>query len=252
MKVVLAIPFRDDAEYTRSPAFQVVRDQVSKLTDFWKVITVDSGHEPFNRAATRNMAVRQAEAAGADVVVLCDADSIPQRDPLRQAIIDASTDGLIHYPFNEVWEMVPKAIHLIRVGRNLNQLRNRAYNRYGPSQGGCWVVSPATWWSAGGQEERFSGWGCEDRAMIAAANTLVGRSVQHEGVLMCLYHHRPPIAHQWIPQDVQLLTRYESSIDDPEMMKEILNERAYDFGPVPRKAQVREEVGPGFPGDLYG
>jgi len=251
MKVVLAFPFRDDAEFTRSPGFKVVKDQVSQLTRFSSVITVDSGHQPFNRAATRNLAVRRAEELEADVVVLCDADSIPQRDPLREAILAAADSGLIHYPFNEVWEMAPKAIHLIRVGRTVNQLRNRSFHRYGPSQGGIWVCRPETWWKAGGQEERLVGWGCEDRAMIAAANTMVGKAVHHEGVLMCLYHHRPPTDQQWMPDDVELLRRYENSIGNLSEMRAILDERPYDFSPLTRPSKVGEKARTSFPGDLY-
>lgn len=234
LDVVLAIPFRDDSDNTRLPAFQVVKEKLSTFYDFKHVLVVDSGHVPFNRSATRNLAVKRSQEVSADVIVLCDADSIPEEEPLRAAIHDSYADGLIHYPFNEVWEMAGKAIYLVKAGRNVNQLRTRAFHKYGHSQGGVWICRPDVWWAAGGQDPRLSGWGCEDRAMVASSNTLIGHPKHHEGVLMCLYHKRPSAAEQWIPEDVELLHRYEKARGNALETKGIINERFDDFGPFVR------------------
>lgn len=232
---MLAIPFRDDSDNTRLPAFQVVRERLATFYDFKHVLVVDSGHVPFNRAATRNLAVKQAEAMSADVIVLCDADSIPEKKPLGDAILDSYTDGLLHYPFNQVWEMTAKAIYLVKVGKSLDLLKNRAFCRYGPSQGGIWICRPDTWWAAGGQDPRLSGWGCEDRAMVASSNTLIGSPKHHEGVLMCLYHRRPSLEEQWIPEDVELLHRYDNARGNVFETKGIIDERFDDFGSFVRE-----------------
>lgn len=230
MNVVLGIPFRDDSEFSRSAAYSIVRDRLSGMYAFSNVVVGDSGHPRFNRAASRNQLVRTAETLGADVIVLCDADSIPEKQALHDSINQAFEDSSLHYPFNQVWELAPKATYLVKAGRTLAQLRNRCLTRYGPSQGGIWVCKPSTWNAAGGQEPRLSGWGCEDRAMIAAAETLIGTAVQHDGVLICMHHQRPPQGEQWIPEDVELLRRYETAIYNPYEMKAIINERLDDSG----------------------
>ena len=224
MVVVLVFHFRDDASGSRQVAFDATRVAVVALYPFNHVLVVDSGHEPYSRAASRNLGVRQAEGLGADVVVLNDADSIPEAEPLKRAIEESYNDGLIHHPFNTVWSLIPKSTK--RIGNTpLGQLRNRAISRSGPSQGGIWVCRPDVWWGSGGQDERFTGYGAEDRAHLAATNTILGQSVIHEGVLLCAYHDRQLGTHEtWDYNDVELLTRYHNAFGDAEALRKITEE----------------------------
>src|SRR5690606_352334 len=61
-------------------------------------LDADSGHTPFSRAGSRNHGAALAMAAGADVIVVCDADTIPEPGPLHAAIGQAATDGRLHTP----------------------------------------------------------------------------------------------------------------------------------------------------------
>lgn len=224
MKTALIFGFRDDAAGSRRHAFEVTREIVSSLFPFDYVTVVDSGHPSYNRAATRNLGVRQAEAEGCDLLVLCDADSIPEKAPLAAAIEGAYADGLIHHSFNEVWMLMPKMTHRIR-NTLLEQLRNRTIHRGGPSRGGIWVCRPDVWWLSGGQDPRILYYGAEDRAHLAATSTLVGESVIHEGVLLCAYHDRQLDAcEDWDYDDVALMTRYHDALGDVVAMRALTEE----------------------------
>lgn len=242
MRTALVFLYRNDDSGSREEPFKITRDRVSEMYPFDHVLVADDrSYVRFNRSATRNLGVLMAESYGAEKVVLCDADSIPEERALRDAI--QSEDYLLHFPFNEVWEMSPKAIHNIAGGSNLSQLRNRAICRAGPSQGGIWVCRPDVWWLAGGQDSRLRGWGCEDRAMINAAHTLVGQPVFHPGVLMCLYHDRADptgkLTLDWEPEDVEILHRYNAAYLNREATLELINERADHTGTFQRQAEER-------------
>lgn len=69
--------------------------------------TVDSTDEVFNLARCRNLGVDSIEDVG-EVVVINDADTIPQLDPLLAAIAAAATSGLVHLPYTRYhWLGIP-------------------------------------------------------------------------------------------------------------------------------------------------
>lgn len=219
MKVLLAFPFRD-SDGSRIEAFVRTRECLEGMYEWDDIREFDSGHEPFSRAATRNMAMQYGLDNDYDVVVCCDADSVPEPEPLRDAINGAS-DGLIHYPFTTVYELIPKASLQVGV-QPPSILQNRAISKC-ESEGGVWVCRPDTWFLAGGQDERFTGWGCEDRAFISASKTLIGDPVKHPGALFCMYHTRPQ--DYWLTEDVLLLIQYNDAFKDVERMREIIDGR---------------------------
>lgn len=54
---------------------------------------------------------------------------------------------------------------------------------------GVYVTTPQSWWSHGGQDERFRGWGFEDAAWYVAHETLLDEVPRrHEGVVYALHH----------------------------------------------------------------
>lgn len=226
MKTALVFGYRDDAAGSRREAYEATSQIVAARYAFDYVVTVDSGHEVYNRAATRNLGVRKAEEQGCDLVVLCDADSVPEEEVLRAAIEEAYEDSLIHFPFDEVWYLIPKVTK--RLANTLLQLSNRAISKGGPSNGGIWVCRPEVWWQSGGQDERFKFYGAEDRAHLAATVTLIGDSVHHAGVLLCAYHNRQLGEHEvWDYHDVELMNRYHDAYKNEAAMRAIIAERQY-------------------------
>ncbi len=78
-----------EARRTGEKHHQTVRWHLLDLLPDAMMMDVDSGHRPFSRAASRNVGVKYAQEAGFDAVVLNDADTLPEREPLLAAIESA-------------------------------------------------------------------------------------------------------------------------------------------------------------------
>lgn len=172
MKVV--IPWRDSDDSHR---------QMSFVNNYWQwndwgfdIALADSGAEPFSRSASRNVGVA---AAGMGVVVIADADTLPEYEPLRAAIA-AADDRRLHLPYD----------------RYVNVKHGRVIDRTENSTGGCLVIHSDAYALVGGHDERFIGWGAEDIAFRVACDRKLGETVRHPGVLTHQWH---PI--KWSPHD---------------------------------------------------
>jgi hypothetical protein len=184
MKVILGFLYRG-TDRSRQEIFSIVKPRVTDLYPWDGVLVEDSGHEPFNRAATRNLIAKKAIELDADVLVLCDADSIPERDQLHEAIRMAQL-GICVVPFSKV-SIIPHR-GVLRSGedyRSVPELRS-----YGPSCGGVYVIDPKVYRAIGGQDERIIGWGYEDQIFLVALNTFLGGYHTLDGLLWNFEHPR--------------------------------------------------------------
>lgn len=208
MVVVLGIPFRPLAQ--RQLIFDQLLPHITAAYPYDYVLTADSGHVPFNRAATRNEIVHQAALMGADVVVINDADSLCDPLPLYKAINETVRDHRLHIPFD-----------LVRVShggalRRANNVRGlKVYREYGPSCGGIYVIEPSQWIKAGGMDERIIGWGYEDECLLVSANTFLSGPVTHSGVLYNFSHHTAAETEDTIQANIDLRDRYNSATGQP-------------------------------------
>lgn len=224
LRVVLAFPWRPTQD--RLEPFQITLGRVRMYFDFTAIIAVDSKHPRFNRCASRNRAVETATRLfSADVVVLCDADSVPDQPlQIQDAIYGAYRDDLMHFPFDEAWYIDWKGMLRVKQQHTSEQIKSRIFDKCA-SEGGVWVCKPETWWKAGGQDERLANWGCDDRAFLAASRTMVGDPFKHPGVLYCLPHDRPTSEEVWIPEEVQLLIEYQNRYQQPVEMQKFIDSR---------------------------
>lgn len=186
MRVAVVIPWRG-GQPDRERHHETVRAHLRALLPDAVHLDVDSGHEPFSRAASRNLGVRLAQDAACDVVVLCDADTLVEEQPLRAAI-DSADDGILHLPY----------VHF----RGLSENGTRMYLGGTPGEacetdlahawatGGILVLTPSAWGRAGGMDERFIAYGFEDTAFRIAADALLGPTVKHEGTIWHLWHEQ--------------------------------------------------------------
>lgn len=179
MTVTVAFPWRPQP--ARVAAFEFVRRWWAEVLPEAHVVEVDTDHQPYNLAACRNAGVDAAEANGSSVVVLADADCVVGTPASLHAALHAATsDPYLHLPFTEQRYLdEPETLGLF------DGLQPPLEGSHG--NGACWVTSVAGWRAAGGQDERFSGWGGDDDQMIAAATALTG-VVRHEGVVWSLWH----------------------------------------------------------------
>lgn len=177
MKVGLGIPFGSDDNSRRSAADHVHKILL-KLYPWANARWFEAWNpdRSFNRARARNTAVDELTRGSCDVIVLCDADSYPQAQPLKEAIWNAWASETVHFPFDKV--------NVLKQDGTINY-------SYGRSAGGCWVFRPEVWYALGGMDERL-GWSGDDRTFLVQINTLSPErsAVYHSGTLTSLWHAR--------------------------------------------------------------
>ncbi|MGW2048557.1 glycosyltransferase family 2 protein [Streptomyces sp. NPDC001858] len=222
MTVAAVIPWRPGSP-ERNAHHETVRAHLAGLLPDAIHLDADSGHDPFSRAGSRNEGVRQAQTAGADVVVICDADTLVEPEPLRAAIA-AAGDGVMHLPY--AWyrglSVDGTAQHL--AGAPADECPADLAHQW--ATGGIIVIQPAAWWRAGGMDERFTGWGMEDAAYRICADALLGPTVRHPGTITHLWH--PPESGLGSPQHVangQHCQRYVDVTDDPDALRVLIAEQ---------------------------
>ena len=125
---------------------------------------------------------------------------------------------------------------------NITRLKGRQREQTGefpPYCGGAYVIDAAFYREIGGQDERFSHWGCEDNAMSTRVLRLAPRAIQlSASTAYHLYHPRSDgrYTHPQYSRNLALLSDY-TSMNDEELLSSIP-------GPVgdPDKYRNRERV----------
>jgi hypothetical protein len=181
MKILVAIPWRDNGDRHRQESLDFVVEHLYRATGC-PIDLVDGDQEGFSLAAARNAAMRRE----ADVVVVCDADTVVEQEPLAAAIVMAAASDRVILPFTLYRALGPEGRLAV-----LSGITPRAVPEIGRldwSVGGVQVARPDVWWALGGQDERFTGWGCEDTAFNLAADRLGRSHVRVPGEIHHLWH----------------------------------------------------------------
>ena len=223
IRVLVAIPWR--AQPHRIYAYDLTVQRYRALLPDATITSVDTNHEPFCLAACRNQGVREAEQAGYDVVILADADTLPEQEPLHAAIEAAQTSGLVHLPYTEYRSLGADGTAQHRAGKPLEDC-SHVVVPYATS--GVYATTPATWWACGGQDERMLGWGMEDVAWLVAHRALLdAEPARRDGRVYALHHESAVKQGGQYERNVELYQRYLEAGDsgDPETVRAIVNER---------------------------
>jgi hypothetical protein len=186
VNVAAVIPWRPGRP-DRSAHHVTVRRHLREVLPHAVHMDADSGHPKFSRAGSRNHGVRLAAESGCDVVVLCDADTLVEREPLLDAV-EACQDGVMHLPYTRYRSLTRTGLAQYEAGTAL--LDCDVDHDHEGATGGVIVIRVDAWWRAGGMDERFQGWGHEDAAFRLAADTLLGPTVRHPGAIHHLWHAR--------------------------------------------------------------
>ncbi|AMM20653.1 hypothetical protein AX769_11500 [Frondihabitans sp. PAMC 28766] len=239
--LTVVLPWRPQP--SRVAAFDEVHAWYTANLPEAEIVTVDSGDEPFNLARCRNLGVAQAAERsetervgvgsrsagradadpGADVVVIGDADTMPQQGPLREAIVAARTSGRVHLPYTEYHWLGRTGTAEFRAGTALEACD---FELIAGACSGVYVTTPETWWRHGGQDERFRGWGFEDAAWYVAHETLLGAPPQrHDGSVFALHHETQLREGPQYDLNAALMQRYRDAAASPDAMRALVAPR---------------------------
>jgi len=183
-KIGLVIPWRPTP--SRLKPLQAVLDWYQTNLPDIEIFYSDRPGDRWNAAASRNDGVKMAQEAHCDVVILNDADTLPEIEPLLEAIEQCKIDGLVHSPYDKCKYIDIEMSELYYSGRDIKLLKHTLFT---PATGGIWVCTPQAWWDIYGMDEKFQQWGPEDAAFDISHRIIKGVPlVPHEGYIYCLGH----------------------------------------------------------------
>ena len=213
INIVVVIPWR--AKPDRQYALNVVKKWYRDNLPDARLLFSDDGKKNFCLSGCRNIGVKNAENSGADVVIINDADTIPEIDPLLDAIVSANNDNHVHLPYTEYRALGLQGTREFRRGV---PLKDCSAFIVGGAVSGVYVTSPKTWWMHYGQDERFLGWGFEDAAWYTAHTVILGQEpVRHDGKVYALNHKSANKTGPLFESNKKLCDDYFSASDKESM-----------------------------------
>lgn len=242
MKSVILVPRRSDGGH-RDRVWEWIRARwESEHPD----IPIVEGHHReglFNRSAAVNEAARTA--GDWDVAVIIDADVTLHPDRVREAIEFAHSTGRMVLPFAVRRDLSEHGTRLIIAGEaNWGRFVNRRYR----GLVSCVVVVSRTLWDAtGGFDETFRGWGAEDNAFAAVAETFGGPIARFSGDVWHLWHPPAPEGRKASPSyqlNLARANRYTSAAGDIDAIRAIQAE-------IPLLLAAPAELSVGIPRILH-
>lgn len=218
MSALVVFPWRPSP--SRLDAFDRVREWYGRELPELEVTTIDSGDEPFNLARCRNLAAARRDLD--DVVILNDADTLPEPGPLRAAVAAAATSGRVHLPYTAYHWLGAEGSAQFADGTPLPEC---SFELVHGACSGVYVTTRRTWEAHGGQDERFRGWGYEDAAWYLAHSTILGEPPRrHEGRVYALHHVAAERAGAQYDANAALMERYRAAASDPAAMSALVAE----------------------------
>jgi hypothetical protein len=192
-----------------------------------EILECDSGDERFTRGRSINLGVSRARG---DLLVIADADTFVSALPEALRLCDWGGRWTIAYDEWEYHFLTPEAterrLALSPVVGTYEPVEGEWKERL-VSRSGCIVFTRAMWETVGGYDPRFYGWGYEDDALVAAADTLLGHHSRAEGWAVQLWH--PHIESErfeqpHIGENRALSDRYALARGNPDAMRALIAE----------------------------
>jgi hypothetical protein len=218
---VIIVPWRP--QQSRIAAFEATTRWYRENLAGADVRPVDCSDDVFNLSQARNLGVSSVEDPD-EVVVIADADTIPQRESLLAAIGGAATSGLVHLPYTEYRWLGASGTAQFSAGAALDDCD---FELVRGACSGVYVTTRRTWESHGGQDERFRGWGFEDAAWYTAHATLLGEPPRrHDGRVFALHHAAEPREGEQYDANAALMLRYREASGSVGAMASLVAESA--------------------------
>jgi hypothetical protein len=183
--VSVVVPFTG-GDPARERAWAWVKSWYLRVFPQWEVI-VGGTSGGWNKGRAVNAALKEARG---DVVVIADADCVIDPIALRRAVRLAQTSPWV-VPHRTVRRLSSQSTdEMLATGKIPSEPSLLRHPYEGYPGGGMFAIARWRLDAVGGYTEKFNGWGCEDEAMAAILDTLVGRHVRLDHDLWHLFH--PP------------------------------------------------------------
>lgn len=187
------IPYRS-SDPTREAIFNWIKSRWELLyQDFdVEILYGSNDDEVFSRSKSRN---ELAKKALSDILVFADADTIPVKDFVDRAV-SKTENGLwcIAYGDNDYYNLTREATETILSfdpGIDVDRPNNADFEFRVMSWAGMFSVSKQDFFSIGGYDERFVGWGHEDVAFRLKADYFISKHLRvKDGFALHLWHPR--------------------------------------------------------------
>lgn len=207
-----------------------------------ELVIVTNNDEPFNKAKAFNQAAKQATG---DYFILADAD-IMFGTKIIERLAEIAKEHHWIIPWRTCYELskeysakfyadetfvLPQKITIKDLNQqtaiiNSRSIVNRYVNTYETDGAYINVISREAFELINGLDERFRGWGCEDLALGAALNTIIGEPHRMDERIFHLYHDRKAgAANPHYKANKELWSRYEEAVGDVAKMRAIIDER---------------------------
>ena len=182
MKIHVGVPWRGGDDY-RERSFRYVCDHLHSAG--LVALPADSDHDPFSRAGSRNKAV--GHAAAADVVILHDADMVAPIDAYEEMARIALETSRMVVGFTEYRPLNKTTTRQVFAGADpFAAAPITTLDEF--SVGGIIAITPIAYWVAGGMDEAYVDWGCEDFDFANAAGAALGPLIRLPGPAVHLWH----------------------------------------------------------------
>lgn len=223
MKIGLVVPWREQP--SRIKPFQTLMKWYENNMPDVSIYLSDRDTEIWHCSGSRNDGVAMAEADGCDVVIVNDADTIPELEPLLEAIEAAYKDKYIHNPYKHYRMLGPEGTEEFFNGTAIEDCTYYPFDR---SISGLYVCKPSSWWAVGGQDEKFWRWGPEDSAMARAHKVIHGKSfIKHFGTVYALGHEYQKMGDAVHLKNKRLWMQY-GQIKGPERMLKFVQQKEWN------------------------
>jgi predicted glycosyltransferase involved in capsule biosynthesis len=198
-KVYIVVPWRETQ--SRIKAFDLIMNRYKSIVEESNIITADCGSKIFNLSASRNLGLKKAFEAGADVVVLSDADVFVSTDALIESINHSLENSVITNPYTFFSELTKESTDMffsneISCINDKNWIKptptitNGVVSKLNPVSG-INVIPRTVWDQIGGFDENFVGWGYEDIAYLVSYIKHYG-DIYHfkSGIALSIFHEK--------------------------------------------------------------
>ena len=220
INVAVVIPWLEKSD--RKYAYDILTNWYEENLPEAMIIPSYDGKKPFCLSGSRNIGVNEAQNRGADVVIINDADTVPDITQLKQAIEYAMNNSCCVLPYDEYRSLRIEGTREFLRGLPLEFCD---YFKVEGACSGCYVTTPKTWWKHYGQDERFQGWGFEDAAWLSSHKTLLGMEPHRIAGAIYAFHHEGEVKKgSQYSKNAQLCYQYLQAEGNIDEMKELASQ----------------------------